>query len=73
MHATTPPRRVPLSTLSRIASALVVAALFLTDGVLAARQFDTWYLARSIVREDTRNRCPIDTTSVWTGALDPAC
>ena len=73
MHTTTAPRRVPISTLSRIAVALVVAALFLTDGTLAARQFDAWYLARSIVRGDDTNRCPIDTTSTWTGAMDPLC
>jgi hypothetical protein len=73
MHAPTAPRRVPTGTLGRIVLALIVAALFLTDGMLAARQFDAWYLARSIAREDDRERCPIEPTSIGAGVLDQLC
>ena len=59
--------------LCRIAAWIVVVALVFAVGIRTAHRFDAWYLTGSIVREDTRSRCPIDITSVSTGALDPQC
>jgi hypothetical protein len=77
------PQSSPVSTASRtraayaygarvVACVAVVVTVF-AAGVSMARKLDDWYLEASIVREDTRNHCPIGITSIWTGALDEQC
>lgn len=57
----------------RIAACVTVVVMVFAVGVSIARKFDAWYREASIVREDTRNHCPIGWTSMWTDALDERC
>jgi hypothetical protein len=58
---------------ARIAACVTVVVMVFAVGVSVARKFDDRYLEASIVREDTRNHCPIGVTTIWANALDEQC